>query len=93
MNQEVENVSSITWEIVVLGYAFKIGKENCLSRFQVNCLIPSRTDIFPDMHIFIPTNRNHSHVSMKAFLAEIQSCRIFLSVAIGVPLKNRLAFS
>lgn len=77
----------------MLGYAFKIGKENCSSRFQVNCLILSRTDIFPDMHIFIPTNGNHSHVSMKAFLAESQPRRLFLSAAIGVPLKNHLAFS
>lgn len=75
----------------MLGYAFKIGKENCSSRFQVNSLIVSRIDIFPNMHIFVPTNGNHSHVSMKAFLAQSQSSRIFVSVAIGVPLKN-LAF-
>lgn len=53
LNEEAENVSSITWEIAVRGYALKIGKENCSSRFQITCLIPSRTDIFPDMHIFL----------------------------------------
>lgn len=60
--------------MVVLDYAFmqKIMQKSKLSnRFQVNYLILSRADGFPDKHIFISTNRDHSPLSLKALLAEI----------------------